>query len=243
MAQRRQTSRQAGARTTRAQRRAAERHQQKLATSRRGIPGVQIIGGLITIAVVAVIVVSAFVRLSNFGKATGAAVTTPGAYSPSTNMLKVGTRAPDFRLTDSRGRSYSLSAQRGHPVVLEFFAVWCPHCQREAPIIQSLDTQYKSEGVRVWSVLASPYGRNYDNSFGFDTTPASAADLRWFAKTFHEHVPQLVDPSFHVVNQYGISSYPGIYVIDKNGKIVHSSAGEQPRSVLASAIDSAIHGS
>jgi peroxiredoxin len=245
MAQRRQTTGQSDARrTTRAQRRAAERRQQKAAGSRGGFPTVQVIGALIAIAIVALIVVGAYMKISNVGgKATGPAVTTPGAYAPKSEMLKVGTQAPDFTLTDTHGTSFSLSAQRGHPVLLEFFAVWCPHCQREAPIIQSLYKQYQSQGVRVWSILASPYGPNYDNSFGLDTTPASAADLRWFANTFHEHVPQLVDPSFRAVNEYGISSYPGIYVIDKNGKIIHSSAGEQPRSVLANAIDSALHGS
>lgn len=245
MAQRRQTPRRTDARhqSTRAKRRAAQRQQQKAAPS-RGFSPVKFLGGLITIGIVAVIVVVAFIRISNIGgKATGPAVTTASAYMPYPNMLKVGTQAPDFTLTDLKGKSYSLSAQRGHPVLLEYFAVWCPHCQREAPIIQHLANQYKSKGVRVWSILANPYGPNYDNSFGLDTSPASAVDLRWFAKTFHEHVPQLVDPKFHTVNKYGISSYPGIYVIDRNGKVVHSSAGEQPESVLAHAIDSALHGS
>jgi peroxiredoxin len=155
-------------------------------------------------------------------------------------MLKVGTTAPDFTLHDAQGNGHSLADQRGHPVVLEFFAVWCPHCQREAPIINALANQYSAKGVRVWSILANPYGPNYDRSFGQDTTPASASDLEWFAKNFHEHVPQLIDPSFHVVNTYGVSSYPGIYVIDGRGKIVHASAGEQPESALSDAINSTL---
>lgn len=248
MAQRRQTTRRADARkqTTRTQRRAAERQQRKAPASGSGFSPVQIIGGLITVAVVAIIVVMAFIRINSVGgvhNGNGPAVTTPTAYSPNANMLKVGTQAPDFTLTDVGGKSYSLAAQRGHPVLLEFFAVWCPHCQREASIIQNLANRYQSHGVRVWSVLANPYGPNYDSSFGLDTTPASAADLRWFANTFHEHVPQLVDPDFRTVNRYGISSYPGIYIIDKNGKIVHSSSGEEPQATLANAIDSALRGS
>lgn len=230
--------------TTRAQRRAAERQQSKTAKS-AGLAPVQIIGGLVTLAIVAVIAVAAYGKMTNGGKgfkATGPAVTTPGAYSPQSKMLTTGTQAPNFTLTDVRGRSYSLAAQRGHPVVLEFFAVWCPHCQREASIIQRLATQYKPKGVRVWAILANPYGPNYDNSFGLDTSAASAVDLKWFANTFHEHVPQLLDPTFHVVNEYGVSSYPGIYVLNTSGKIVHSSAGEQSRSVLASAISTVLRG-
>jgi peroxiredoxin len=94
--------------------------------------------------------------------------------------------------------------------------------------------------VRVWAILANPYGPNYDNSFGTDTSLATASDLRWFARTFHEAVPQLVDPNFHVVNRYGVSGYPSIYVIDKRGVIRYVGSGEQPYNTLASAVARAI---
>lgn len=203
----------------------------------------QLIGGAITIVAVLIIAVYAYLQTQGHKtttNSTGPAITVAGDYNPKPNQFKVGTMAPNFTLKDINGKSYSLAAQKGHPVFLEFFAVWCPHCQHEAPIMQSISKQYAPKGVRVWSVLANPYGPNYDASLGQDKTPASKQDLKDFSSLFGEHVPQLVNPTFNVVNEYGISSYPGLYVIDKTGKIVYSNSGETPKSALTAAIDKAL---
>jgi peroxiredoxin len=228
----------------RAERRLAERtlqKQQRAAHKQRaGRPLHQMIGGLITILVIAGIVVFAVIRANQAASptsASGPALT--AASDPSTgprNQLPVGTRAPGFALKDVNGKAYSLALQQGHPVVLEFFAVWCPHCQAMAPIFQKLDRQYASKGVRFWQVLASPYGPNYDNSYGQDTTTVTKADVQNFAKTYHEYLPKLVDPRFKVVDEYGINGFPGIYVIDKNGIIRYSDNGQKTYGELSKAI-------
>jgi peroxiredoxin len=203
----------------------------------------QIIGGLITIVAVLIIAGYGFYQ-ANAHKTTtnssGPALTDPSKYNPKGAMLKVGATAPDFTLKDINGKSYNLAAQKGHPVFLEFFAVWCPHCQHEAPIVQKLSTQYASKGVRVWSVLANPYGPNYDASLGQDRSAATKQDVQQFSSLYSQYDPKLIDPSFNVVNEYGISSYPGLYVIDKTGKIVYSNSGETPQSALTSAINKAL---
>lgn len=245
MAQRRQTTRRADVRRqqTRAQRREAERKQRKGQAPKRSISSLNLIGGAIAVIVIAVIAVVVIVRATSLtGSSTGPPVATAADFNPGP-MLKTGTTAPDFTLKDLNGKSYNLAAQRGHPVVLEFFAVWCPHCQAMAPVIQNLADTYKSKRVRVWSILSSPYGPNYDNSFGLDRTSASVTDVRNFAKKYGEHVPQLISPNFAVPNTYGGKSYPGIYVVNKKGVIIHASTGERPQSVLASAINSALKGS
>lgn len=230
---------------TRAQRRAAERAQarQQAAQPKRDRTG-QIVGGVITALILAVVVIYALVRSNALGltghKTAGPALAVASDLHPVSSMLAVGQKAPNFTLKSVNGKSFTLAAQKGHPVVLEFFAVWCPHCQHEAPLIQKLTNQYTAKGVRVWAILANPYGPNYDNSYGLDTTPAKKADLAWFSRTFGEHVPQLIDPHFKVVNEYGVNGYPGIYVINAHGVIVHSSSGEQPYSTLANAVNKAM---
>jgi peroxiredoxin len=220
----------------------AERVLQKQprATPKMGRPLYQMIGGAITVLVVAGIVGFAVIRANQ--AASSSTATGPGLTAASDpgngpqNQLAVGTRAPGFALKDINGKVYSLALQQGHPVVLEFFAVWCPHCQAMAQVFQRLDKRYASKGVRFWQILASPYGPNYNNSYGQDTSTVSRVDVENFAKLYHETLPKLVDPTFKVVDEYGINAFPGIYIIDKNGVIKYSDNGEKPYSTLSKAI-------
>ena len=47
--------------------------------------------------------------------------------------LGVGADAPGFSLKDTEGETISLDSLQGKPVVIAFFAPWCPHCQDESP--------------------------------------------------------------------------------------------------------------
>jgi peroxiredoxin len=159
--------------------------------------------------------------------------------NPASQMLKVGTKAPDFTLSTVDGKSYSLSSFKGKPVLLEFFAVWCPHCQRESTVLNQVDSKFGPKGLQSLAILANPYGRNYDTSGQNDLTIVSKSDINWFEQTFGVKHPTLIDPSFATVNTYGASSYPTIYVIDKQGIVRYAQAGEQPLSALATAITAA----
>lgn len=243
------TQRQAGRqlqkrRERRAEQRQTERAAARRAPGRRSLPRPYLVGVALTLLILAGIIITSVIEAnaaSSTGRTgNGAALTRPAALNPAALLLPTGIPAPNFTLKTVNGKSYSLAAQRGHPVLLEFFAVWCPHCQREASTIERLNQQFAAKGVRVWSILANPYGPKYDTSFGADTTPATRSDLTWFARTFHDQTPQLVDPSFHVVNKYGVSGYPGIYVIDKHGVITHASSGEQSYATLAQALTQAL---
>jgi peroxiredoxin len=201
------------------------------------------IGALIAVAVILGVAGYAVIRSNQVAvtpPSTGVALTNAADLGNSGNLLSLGTRAPGFVLKDANGKPYSLAQQRGHPVVLEFFAVWCPHCQHMAPTMERLANSYRSKGVRTWMILANPYGPNYDKSFGQDTTLATGTDLLWFKKKFHETLPMLVDPKFRVVNRYQVSGYPGIYVIDGKGTIRYAGGGEAPYSELSTAVNSAL---
>ena len=66
---------------------------------------------------------------------------------------KVGAPAPAFSLPRLDGSGdVSLASFRGKTVVLNFFASWCAPCKREAPDLESLWRQYRSDGVVVLGV-------------------------------------------------------------------------------------------
>ena len=218
-------------------RRARARIAQEQAARRRRL---SIIGGAITAVVIAVIIVVAFAL--NSGTSTAAAITANDTKLNPGAPLTVGTTAPNFNLATINGKHYQLSALRGHPVLLEFFAVWCPHCQAEAPILNTLDKTYASKGLQTLSILASPYDRNHDATGS--TKPVTKGDITWFQNTFNVAHPMLIDPNFTTVNKYGANSYPTIYILDKNGVIRYTNGGlgDRPYQTLAHGVDAAIKG-
>ena len=59
----------------------------------------------------------------------------PGQRPPSP---QIGFPAPDFALSDLAGQTVRLADLRGQPLVLNFWATWCPPCRAEMPALQSI---------------------------------------------------------------------------------------------------------
>ena len=53
---------------------------------------------------------------------------------------------PNFTLTDLQGRSWTLKDLKGKVVMVNFWATWCPPCQKEMPDLEALYNQYKDQG-------------------------------------------------------------------------------------------------
>jgi cytochrome c-type biogenesis protein len=167
------------------------------------------------------------------------ASTTTG--TPATNPPTVGSNEINFTLKDLNNTPVELSSFKGQKsVFLEFFAVWCPHCQAESSIIDSLYSQNYTKNIQFLQVQASQYGRNYESSGGTDTSPATISDLEWFRDNFHVQYPILQDASITTANKYGVTGYPTIFVINKAGHVVYTNSGEQSQSSLQTAINEAL---
>lgn len=84
-----------------------------------------------------------------------------------------GQPAPQFSLPSPDGKTnVSLSALKGKPVYVNFFASWCGPCNAEAPSIGKLRAKYAKQGVQVVGIneLDAPgrgaaFQKQYDNPY------------------------------------------------------------------------------
>jgi cytochrome c biogenesis protein CcmG/thiol:disulfide interchange protein DsbE len=126
----------------------------------------------------------------------------------------LGAQAPTFSLpilespSPVASGSVSLSALRGHAVVLNFWASWCPPCKSEAPALEKIYLRYEN---RVGFV-------------GIDDHDVTS-DARTFIAVHGLTFLTLADGSGDVTGSYGISQLPETYVLDAKGKIVAHIAG------------------
>jgi thiol-disulfide isomerase/thioredoxin len=67
--------------------------------------------------------------------------------------LAVGASAPDVQAKLLNGSdNFQLGARRGHVVIINFWATWCPPCKAEMPAIQAYYDKHKSEGLEILAI-------------------------------------------------------------------------------------------
>jgi thiol-disulfide isomerase/thioredoxin len=65
---------------------------------------------------------------------------------------RVRSAPPDFTLDTLAGDKFTLSAQAGRPVVVNFWATWCPPCRAELPAFEEVYRNYRDKGLVVVGV-------------------------------------------------------------------------------------------
>ena len=183
-------------------------------------------GPIVTFAILAVLAVLAVAYWRLHG--SQAAVTPVKA---PTKLLAVGDAAPAFDIRTATGEVTS-SQFAGKAWLVEVFAVWCPHCQREAPTLTDLQKKY-GQRLAVIGIVGSP--------FGFDgTTPVSAGDVTKFASDYSAGYPLGFDVTGANPNPYLREGYPSLTLVAPDGKVAWAGSGEVDVSALEARINAAL---
>lgn len=144
--------------------------------------------------------------------------------APGTTGGLVGERAPAWsgRLSNGTGTVNSAD-ERGHWVVLNFFATWCPPCVAETPQLVQFAAQHRSDrGVRLIGVIHAD--------------SVSAVDA--YARSHEVSWPLLEDPAGNIAAAFGLPGLPQSVVIAPDGRLVTRLTG----GVTASELDRVIAG-
>ena len=116
---------------------------------------------------------------------------------------EIGSRLPNFSLTDLEGHPVSSSELRGKVVLVDFWATWCQPCKKEMPGYQKLEDRYRSRGLAVIG-------------FKFETMP-DVEDPLQFAKKIGVHYPLAVASDDLKQKFGGIEGLPTTMLYDSNG--------------------------
>ena len=110
----------------------------------------------------------------------------------------------DFTLPSVTGQTHTLSQYQGkNPVLLVFFATWCPPCNREVPHLVDLQKTYGGRGLKILAV---------------DVAESEDA-VRQFVREKEINYTVLLDPKGETADQYHVNGIPTNILIDKNGEV------------------------
>jgi len=91
----------------------------------------------------------------------------------------------------------------GKPVLVEFWATWCPPCRKSIPHLNQIYSKYRSKGLEIVGIT--------------DENEATV-------KKFQEQIPMdynvAINTPESIYRQFGIEGIPTAFLVDKKGKIV-----------------------
>jgi peroxiredoxin len=122
-------------------------------------------------------------------------------------LPEVGRALPDFNLPDLDGKMVRLSDYRGRPVLINFWATWCPPCRAEMDDLEAFYYDHQKEGLMI---LAVNSGESRD----------IAAE---FAQELGLSFTVLLDEDFTISDQWLINSLPTSILVDRDGvvQVIH----------------------
>jgi len=114
-----------------------------------------------------------------------------------------GQLAFDFALDDVSGQRVKLSDLRGHPVVVNFWATWCPPCRQELPALQSAYQRFRDKGVILVGV----------------DLKENAETIQNFTTQFGLTYPLLLDRDGAISERYQVRGIPTTVIVDADGVV------------------------
>lgn len=129
-------------------------------------------------------------------------------------LLEMGAIPPEFTLLLPDGRHASISDLKGRPVLINFWATWCPPCRAEMPELLQAARDYPDLVMLAVNVSEAP------------------GDVSKFAEQFRMDVPVVIDPTGTISDRYNITGLPTSVFLDPDGTIASVRPGAINRAVI-----------
>jgi len=158
------------------------------------------------------------------------------------NLLSLeGKPAPALDLTEYLGaKPQSLAALKGKPVVIFFWAHWCPDCKAMGPVLEKMRATYGAQGLTI----VAPTQR-----YGYVAarkTATPAVELAYITQIRDQNYPWLATQAVPVSEEnfksYGASTSPTVVVVDRAGMVRLYHPGQMKQEEIEPIIRAAVDG-
>ena len=155
--------------------------------------------------------------------------------------LKIGDKAPDFRLPGVDGKVYSLDSFRGKMIlVVVFMCNHCPYVQGSIERIKAIQADFGIKGVQVIGINSNDEVNYPEDSFD---------KMVEHSRKQKHNFPYLRDEDQRVANAYGAQCTPECFVFDGHRKLrYHGRIDNSPKEAaqvqttdLRNALEAMVH--
>jgi thiol-disulfide isomerase/thioredoxin len=133
-----------------------------------------------------------------------------------------GKPAPAFEVKSMEGKTFSLAALKGKPVLLDFWATWCAPCRRSMPALEKISLEFKDNVV----ILGVDSGEDREV-------------VEAFLKKTPMGYPAVLSGESGILESYQVKAYPTYILIGSDGKIIANDVGFGGEEQLREMIDKA----
>jgi thiol-disulfide isomerase/thioredoxin len=120
-----------------------------------------------------------------------------------------GQLAPNFKVVDKEGKTFSLSDYKGRVVILDFWGSWCYPCRETHPHLRQVQEKYATNGLEIIMFGCRDHSKErWLKAIEKDSLQAM------------RHVwVEYKDPS-NMTTLFDVTAYPTKIIINKEGRIV-----------------------
>ena len=132
--------------------------------------------------------------------------------------------AVDFTVYDAEGNEVMLSDFKGKPIILTFWAEWCPYCKQQMPLIQDYYDEYQDEiqFLEIWSK---------------DESRSTMADAIAYIEEMGYTFPAYYDDKLEASIAYSAFALPLTYYINEDFQLIAKTSGALNEPTLQSVVE------
>lgn len=146
----------------------------------------------------------------------------------NTALELVGQKLPEFKMTDQKDQELKSSDQYEKPMLVVEWASWCPHCQKQLPIVQQM---YEKYGKKINFVMLNMMEK------GKETKESADQYIKDKGFTF----PYYYDRDQSAADALQVQTIPSIYFVDKDQKVTRVAVDYLDQEKFEEALETLLH--